>query len=612
MKKMKRFAYVGAIALLSLLGFSACSSSDDAITDGGLTPQTTGEAVKTQFSVSLPSEISKMRMTSATVQQAGTKASFRGMQDIVLIPYPNATNRTSRLGANIILPAGKMIKPQVSNAENSIPAGNLLEDNNSVLYSDVSIPVGTSGFLFYGKAIGTDGYENGYLNAAGLTGESSAVTFTPVPIKAEIVNTKGTALATYVQSIANATNWKECANDANSGQTWYNAGLGVLWKNFTSMKAGGSAYIQAAVQDLYTSVKDNTDVVSVAIRTAITNSTYVSATTGGVLTFTEGISNYPSADNNDMPDGAAALSWSADKATVAAVASSQFGDPDISTQDMAKIVYPASLYYYVDSDIKTSDASQVNNYVPTNNWNAILGNYSGSSVSNTTRSIAITKPIQYAVGRLDTKVNKLSEPTYYDRKGVEVSIPTAGFKLTGVLIGGQKAVNYKFEQSGTTEYTIYDNKMNEAASAYLTASTAPSTNYTLALETAAEQEVYVVLEFENSGEGAADFQGFDGVVKKGCKFYMVAKLKPGDVDTDGSKTEKKVFKQDYTTIANFTFKKCSSLTDETDADHDGFIDTPEGFANAYTTIPDLRTPELELGFSVDLSWRPGLTFDITF
>ena len=612
MKKMKRFAYAGAIALLSVLGFSACSSSDDATTDGGLPPQTTGEAVKTQFSISLPSEISKMRMVSATVQQAGTKASFRGMQDIVLIPYSNATDRTTRMGANIVLPAGKMIKPNVDNAANSIPAGNLLENNNSVLYSDVSIPVGTSGFLFYGKAIGTDGYDYGALKPDGLTEESSGVKFTPVPIKDEIVSMKGAALATYVQNIANASSgaasWKGCADANNSGETWYNAGLGDLWKNFTSMKAGGSAYIQAAVQDLYTSVKDNTDVVSGAIKTAITNSTYVSATTGGVLTFTEAISGYPSTDNNDMPAGAAALSWSDDKTTVTAVASSQFGDPDISTQDMAKIVYPASLYYYVDSEIKTSDASQVNNYVDANNWTTILGKYTGgTSVSNTTRSIAITKPIQYAVGRLDTKVNKLSAATYYDRKGVEVSIPTAGFKLTGVLIGGQKAVNYKFEPSGSTDYTIYDNKMNEAASAYLTASTAPSTNYTLALETAAEQEVYVVLEFENSGEGAADFQGFDGVVKKGCKFYMVAKLKPGDVDTDGSKTGKKVFKQDYTTTAEFTFGAGTA-----DANGDGLSDTPAGFANAYTTIPDLRTPALELGFSVDLSWKEGLTFNITF
>jgi hypothetical protein len=88
---------------------------------------------------------------------------------------------------------------------------------------------------------------------------------------------------------------------------------------------------------------------------------------------------------------------------------------------------------------------------------------------------------------------------------------------------------------------------------------------------------------------------------------MVAKLKPGDVDTDGSKTGKKVFKQDYTTTAEFTFGAGTA-----DTDGDGKSDTPAGFANAYTTIPDLRTPELELGFSVDLSWKPGLTFNITF
>ena len=618
MKTMKRFAYVGAIALLSVLGFSACSSSDDATTDGGLTPQTTGEPVKTQFSISLPSQIGGMRMTASTVQDAGTVASFRGMSDIVLIPYLHATDRTNRLGANITLAAGSIIQPASgsSNQANSIPAGSLLANSTAVLYNDVTIPVGTSGFLFYGKATekdGTNNYDNGALTAAGLTGEASGISFTPVQIQATPVTTKGEALAAYVTSIAQAKDatdenitWAACANSANSEQTWYSAGLGELYTNFTSMKAGGSAYVQDAVQDLYTSVKNNTDKVSVAIKNAIT-STYASDNGEGKLTFSADISGYPG-NNNGMPDGAAALSWSESTPKTATAVTSVTSS---YVQDMTKIVYPASLYYYVDSDVKTSITSQKDAYNGTNTWTQILGKYpeTGTSVTSTTRSVAIHKPIQYAVGRLDVTVNQLDQPKYYDMRGDEMTIPTEGYTLTGVLIGGQKAVGYDFTPTGTTEYAIYDKVINtEDANAVVTKTQDAGHNYTLALETAAEQDVYVVLEFVNNGD---DFMGIDGVVKKGCKFYMVGTLVPDADETgkvsDVANTGKKVFKQDYTTIAKFTFGAGTA-----DDNGNGVSDNPGGFANAYTTIPDLRTPELELGFSVDLEWKAGITFNVTF
>ncbi|MBO5579220.1 MAG: hypothetical protein J5952_02200 [Prevotella sp.] len=627
MKKMKRFAYVGAIALLSLLGFSACSSSDDATTDGGLTPQATGEAVKTQFSVSLPIDASKMRMAAGTVQEGATSdlAKFRGMSDIVLIPYMSATDRTTRLGANITLAASTMVKPNVNNTANSIPDGKLLANSTAVLYNDVTIPVGTSGFLFYGKATGEDGFANGYLTATGLTGESSTFKFSLKQIQASPDMAKGENLAAYVTSIAQAKDatdaaitWAGCADNTNSGQSWYNEALGNLYKNFITLKAGGSSYVQAAVQDLYTSVKNNTDAVSNAIKTAITKDTYVSAVSAeGVLTFTDAISGYPQ-NNNSMPEGAAALTWSGtgNTATAAAVNSSTTATQNLL--DMSKIVYPASLYYYVSSGLKSSTDSQLAAYDGTNNWEQILANYTtGTKVTSTSRSVAITNPIQYAVGRLDVNVKALTETGgYYDRKGEKVTIPSGGFKLTGVLIGGQKTVDYQFQPiEGETEYTIYDNVMNtvDAAKQYVKADQNAGPNYTLALETKANTKVYVALEFLNEGK---DFQGFDGVVKKGCKFYMVAQLDPTTESTGSvtgvANTGNKVFAQDFNTIANFTFKKCSQLTAGTDADNDGFIDNPEGFASAYTTIPDLRTPELELGFSVDLSWQPGITYNLSF
>ncbi len=610
-----KFALMSAAALLSL-GLASCSSNDEANEN----PTFDGKAVKTTFSISLPGNVAKTRMAGSTVQVAENIASFRGMSNIVIIPFSHATDRTTRLGENITLGENKMRVPTTTNAANAIPNGQLLANNNAVLYNDVTIPVGTSAFLFYGKATGTDGYAEGYLTPEGLTGETSGIFFNPTQIQATPNKTVGDALAAYVGSIAAAkvgdnTNdgaWWKCTDGTTYGtQTWYSAALGDMYTSFTSLTPGASSYVQAAVQDLYTSIRTNTNPVAAKIREAI----LAKATDGGsgTLTFDTSLNGYP-ADNNSMPDGCATLTWTAvtdGPNTVVASTNSTFGGGLTTAQAMDKIVYPASLYYFVNSGVETSIASRQADYVDSKTWAEILATYtSGKSVASTTRSVAITNPIQYAVGRLDLKVNKLSETTYYDRRGEEVTIPTDGFELKGVLIGGQKKVDYKFEQVTTAdEYAIYDKTINtESASAKVSKTVDAGTNYTLALETAANQEVYVALEFENNS--GKDFMGVDGVVKNGCKFYMIAKLTPTDATgtvSGSANTGNKVFKQDFKTIANFTFGAGSA-----DADHNGASDAPGGFGNAYVTIPDLRTPKLELGFSVDLKWQEGITYNLTF
>jgi len=609
MKKNFFYALMSAIALTSAVGFTACSSDDGAVADTN--PTYDGNTVKTQFSISFPQNVASTRMSSATVQAGEAISDFRGMTNIVLKPYLHATDRTKRLGNNITLAANTIIKPSTTNSENSIPSGTsgLVSNNNAVLFQDVTIPLGTSGFLFYGKATGTDGYANGYLTPAGLDNETADISFAPTPIVAStsIDKTKGDALAAYVTSIAqantkdadeNTITWADCADVNNADKTWYSEGLGKLYTNFTSMKAGASAYVQAAVQDLYSSIRNNTDDISKAIKAAIESTTYVESVSEGILNFKDNISGYPG-DNNSMPDGTAVLSWTDGTAT--AVTN---GSTTHNVEDMEKIVYPASLYYFVNSGVKVSNSSKADEYKADNaTWNDILAKYGteGTSVTPSTRSVAITNQIQYAVGRLDVTVSALAGDNdgtkYFDRNNEEIELTAASpFTLTGVLIGGQKSVDWKFEPiTSSDEFAIYDNTINTtSASAVLTPSTAIGPTYTLALETAAAQEVYVALEFvNNSGQ---DFQGVDGVVKNGCKFYMVAKLTPTDA-TGSENTGNKVFKQDFKTIANFTIG----------TNKDG---SNVGFANAYTTIPDLRTPELELGFSVNLKWQSGITFNI--
>ena len=651
MKKNYVYALMSAVALAGAVSLSACSSSDDVV---DVNPTYDGEAVKTQFTISFTQSVAKTRQTAATVQTTAdggniTISGFRGMDNIVLYPFAATavagadpiTSSSTKIGDKISLTS--MIQPaQPSNYEaNTIPAGTsgLTTASNSVLFGDVTIPIGTGSFLFYGKAIDnttyTDKFYNGSLKLINTTA-SNATPDAPNPANiafdleqiypsSTTASTVGAALADYLSQIAQAGGF-DSSTKKSAWEATDNTGLKDLYAKFITLKAGSSLNVQAAVQDLYTSIKNNTDDVSIAIKNAILSTTTTAITystkyatdenSDGTLEFQANIGNsaatYFPGDKN-LPDGAALLAYDDDTNTFS---QSEDGVGNTGNNaEYADYVYPASLYYYCNSGIKTSTSSQQTLYNGTNTWAQITGNaaYAGNAVGPSSRSVAILDPIQYGVGRLDMKIKKLNtetvggKPVMYDKKGEPYDV-TNGFTVTGVLIGGQKQVGFNFEPNGTTEKTIYDNITKSQTGTTLTVDkeNASATNYTLALETASNSEIYVAVEFLNNG---ADFEGADGVIPAGCKFYLVGKLDPtteGTYDetntaTGVSSTGNKVFKQDYKTIADFSIAKGTANTANT-----------KGLAAAYNTVPDLRTPQLELGFSVDLTWNPGITFDVEF
>ncbi len=235
----------------------------------------------------------------------------------------------------------------------------------------------------------------------------------------------------------------------------------------------------------------------------------------------------------------------------------------------------------------------------TSAWSTITSNtvYGGTSVSGTTRSIVLTKPIQYGVGRLETSIAAMSTDPYYDRKGVAVTIPEGGFTLTGVVIGGQKGVDWQFKPNGTTAYTIYDSDVTGV----IASSSASAANHTLVLETTAADKVQIALQFTNNS--TKEFTGADGVIYPGQTFYMLAELNPastgGDVTQPSGGSINQVFLQDYVTKVILTIKN-GTATDGND----------KGFGAAVSGLPDLTTSELEFGLSVNLSWQSGLTFNV--
>jgi hypothetical protein len=74
-------------------------------------------------------------------------------------------------------------------------------------------------------------------------------------------------------------------------------------------------------------------------------------------------------------------------------------------------------------------------------------------------------------------------------------------------------------------------------------------------------------------------------------YYQIPPLDASGVSTKTTR----VFVQDYMTTANFIIT--ADATNHTSSLQD-----------AYVTIPDLRSSQLSFGLSVDLNWRPGLTF----
>lgn len=622
--KAKQMILYAACFLVAVL-LAACSSSEE-VNEVEEPVMGLGETLKTQFTISVPQTVKSgtTRMSQATVQATGN---FRGINQIKL--FPSAVDSASFTENDLIgksIELSRLLRPSdvALPTSNAVPQ-TLLAGSKSVLYSDVQLQIGTRSFLFYGKAVAGSNYtENadnqdytyyfkyGHLKPTGLDGVPENVSgfmFEPKSITtAAASSTKRGAIVAYLNRIADS---KVSGTGGEAWATTDNVGYKNLYTAFTGMKAGSSANLQAAINDLYFALKDHVTPLATAICSNIISTDYVTqdASTDS-LTFKADIAGYPEASDH-LPAGAAVLDYGTDEtsgtSTFKFVETSANYD-QLNVTSLTQYAYPASLYYRVLSNIRTAEELKTDYFTGTMTWdngtNGIFKQYAeaNNAITSKTRSVILTAPVQYAVGRLDVSVVKVSGSDVLDKAGTAVDLSKV--KLTGILIGGQKKVDWKFQpiagtaENPSTEYTIYDNllisqKPDEGAFDGVALSTSVD-NYiahTLVLETAGgdDEKVKVALEFVNLGP---EFVGKTGIVPTGTKFYLVGELDISKVTAaEKDKTGGKVFKQDYNTLAQFTI---SDLT------------------KAENTIPDLRNPKVELGLSVDLSWTKGITFTYTF
>lgn len=575
MKKSKLFAYVCLVALVGA-GMNSCKNDQNE-------PRQENKQITADIALSLPNQVGSFngarRMPSSTVQTAGaTDFATNGMKNINLIPFASKTitGSSNRLStANILL-------------DNLSTANNLSDNANgrAKVYTGVQVPLGTSAFLFYGESGKSS---SNFFEVGSLTGSLDVAQPENISFVLKEIQPNATTVSTNA-AYTGLIDYLNCVASASDGTT--------AWKNYTALQNEGfkamfdtlatthvlsSFGIARLMTDLYQSLKTNNDDLAKAICDSIKSARFVDNVDGDVVTLISSLQNFP--ESLGLPVGCLAVAYNTTSKEFGGNAVSAFGG--LNPAAINNFVYPASLWYFANSKIKTSPSSKLDNYTGARSWASILGTYEqdDASVTSATRSIAIKDTIQYAVARLDVQLRFKEGTTLDDNDPVStnrtVTNPVAGYPLKGVLIGGQRNVGFDFTPGAGTDYTVYDTLMTSAIAAASTSYSAA--NSTLVLETPANENVFIAIELVNTSD--KDFYGYDGIVPVGGHFYLVGQLSAAAATETGNK----VFKQDYTTTARIAIKDLKS---------------------AYNTIPDLKAKQLEIGFSVDLTWQSGHTYEL--
>lgn len=613
MKKFRFFSFASAMLLASAAGMVSCSSDSIEPTGGS---GATGQVVKTQFAINIPyggnsstNQAKKVtRMTDEMTQQSGKP--FRGISDIVLLTFNGNPSTAGNTEATSIIDIGT--------------DGNAYaQDKHSKLYRDIEIPVGTNHMLFYGRATRKSGdtdFQAGKITDVGTKTTEKVLTnisheLTPINSTANFTtDTDADKIINALNAIANAKvqDGKDYTWAAIGTETplpsWLTENekkfLAARYTEFTSLKAGSKTSVVEFIKNLQTALVGETGATTIPAERKLTKEIYDKC--GEALTAIESI-DFPGKFN--LPDGAASLSWIAGESKFAYNAPENVTIGSGNYINYQNICYPAELSYFVNTTTMVSDKdmSNLSEFPTYENWTKPTGanwegkGFTNTAVANTTKTVGLKDPVQYSVAVLKSTV-RCDAATLKDNakqagsldEDQQISVPTDGFKVTGILIGGQPAsVDWKYEPKATGESfanTIYDNVMNGAPMYAKNETSASNANYTLVFDNKksdTQSPVYVTIELENNSGQA--FYGKDGIIQKDTKFYLVGQLNPNTNGLTNPNSVNRVFVQDYVTTANFKIKDLK---------------------DAYNCIPDLRTSGINVGLAVDLDWKSGITFDV--
>lgn len=590
--------------LFACLTFGACQGEDmgadlptDVSADDAMTE------IRLGFSVGQDNG-ADTRMTANNVQ-AASSLNYLGIDYVNLVPF-NINSDTPPVSAT----------SQRLKRTNSLLIFNENTTSGWVrkhYYSTMLLPSGTKSFLVYARPAGggenasvSDKYAYGSLIPFGLEGDAlddnaGSITFTPDLIADDSDNATAYTnslnmaqlIAGYLTDIANAS---------------YTAGgKTVYWRNqtgnaqtvYSSLTHDGHVFTISSGSELKKQlefIRDYKNYNDDNLTTAIKDKAAIPLNNSNLSKWNsfQGISN--------MPDGLIAFKW--DDANHQFVAlhhgnSKEYLNPPIA--DPSVMAYPAQLWYYANSKIRTSENSDLteddikNIFINGNNWTQVLANENftpvmgGNTVVNSqTKVAAIDNSLNYGVSRLMSSVKTSIGNIPIDPENT-ATIQNSKIQWRGVLVTNQHKAGYDFQAvDDGTDYIVYDSKILksdnnriEISMKSLLPNSGGNSNHgihTLLVPTLTNEKVYMIAELYNNTTNTTITGNGGCVIPPQTYFYMVGELDPTAV----SATAAKVFESDkYTKV-------------------DAVLNDFEG---AYNYVPDLTSPALVLGLKIDLSWQ---------
>ena len=495
-------------------------------------------------------------------QSGSAEGSFLGITDITFLPF-------SRQGA-------VQANDERLGYCDPLEAISAYNSNHTVLYENKWLPRDAASFLFYGKVNPgevTGIWKTGSLRVNGLNGETPAgISFAPDPIApATPDDTKRGKLVSYLNNIANAS-VNQVAGVASFANT-YPAEY-AQFTNYGQLMAGTSSGIKKRLEVLYKAINKKND--NPDLKTRILNlirSSNVAWDNQLGITLPDNMAGYP---GEDLPDGAYAMRWDGSKFVIGPDASLFMPEP-------GRYCYPIPLWYYANTPIRTTEdkantySALSSFYAGTATWDEVLAKYEKNpgKIRPETTGAVLVNPIQYGVAQLALTLPVTDADKLKDGDDADVRVNNDKFPVTGIIVGGQRIQDFNFQPvTGSDDYLVYDTQFTEKA--YLSRTKASATLRCLVLETVPSAPVYLAVEFQNNSGNA--FKGASGWVLPGTIFYLTGKLDLDDADSTGNG---KIFERGCRTTVTVHISNLKG---------------------AYNVIPDLRDPQLQLGFTVRLDW----------
>lgn len=546
MTDMKYILYSLLVGMMMV----SCSSADD-IADDANSQQA---AQQVDLLVSVGSKTSQSNKQSVSALRRA--ATFLGMEGLVAIPF--------HTDGAAVEPTDHPYLDMVSTTEES----SRVEGHNNYYVDHCFLMPGTDRMLVYGKSKpspSADQTVNGMLSALPtVRTKLEDIRFSLSSIRHTTeVHTDAQALADYMTSIANSTGWS--TTEDVTLKSYYTDFIHVTAEG-GGLMSGAAAHINAFVAALRAQLESRDDAVSTAIKNNIDNNTSIASNT------------YPRSIG--LPDGAAAIRWTGNQFEVRTASS-----PLDNINGITRYTYPAALVFFTDSPIRTSmtDVPKSTYQNASMAWSNFLDAYYNNSqtVNTSTKAVAVVNPLQFGVANLRLTLTGMIANIKDAKNNAVTNASMSTLPLTGVIIGGQHTVGYNMKPQG--EQTDVDGRFIYETN--ITTETAGKSINTLVLQSYDNEKVPILLEFENNT--AYPFTGKDGIVYPGTRFYLIGMIDPAGKGTGAYAN--RVFTQDYTTTMSMVV---SSL------------------ANAYTCMPDLLAPRLEVGVQVVTKWIQSTTTNV--